>query len=91
MCYVATWQVVYFNFPPDYLKKYQAYTLEKARADGETEEAIAAKKAELEKFEEMYQNPAINAAFTIPRAAASGVGDRAGVGRGIEPAQGEAR
>ena len=65
LCYVATWQVVYFNFQHDYLKKYQAYTLEKARASGETEEAIALKKAELEKFEAMYQNPAINAAFTI--------------------------
>jgi hypothetical protein len=65
LCYVATWEVVYFNFQSDYLKKYQAYTLEKARASGETEEAIAAKKAELEKFEAMYQNPAINAAFTI--------------------------
>ena len=65
LCYVATWQVVYFNFQHDYLKKYQAYTLEKARAEGETEEAIALKKAELEKFEKMYQNPVINAAFTI--------------------------
>lgn len=65
LCYVATWQVVYFNFQHDYLKKYQAYTLEKARAEGETEEAIALKKAELEKFERMYQNPVINAAFTI--------------------------
>ena len=65
LCYVATWQVVYFNFQHDYLKKYQAYTLEKARAEGETEQAIALKKAELEKFEKMYQNPVINAAFTI--------------------------
>jgi uncharacterized membrane protein len=65
LCYVATWQVIYFNFQHDYLKKYQAYTLEKARAEGETEEAIALKKTELEKFEKMYQNPVINAAFTI--------------------------
>lgn len=65
LCYVATWEVVYFNFQSDYLTKYQAYTLEKARAKGESEAAIALKKAELEKFEAMYQNPAINAAFTI--------------------------
>jgi hypothetical protein len=65
LCYVATWEVIYFNFQSDYLAKYQAHTLEKARAKGETEEAIALKKAELEKFEAMYQNPAINAAFTI--------------------------
>jgi hypothetical protein len=65
VCYVATWEVVYFNFQSDYLAKYQAHTLEKARAKGETEAAIALKKAELEKFEVMYQNPAINAAFTF--------------------------
>ena len=65
LCYVATWQVVYFNFQHDYLAKYQAYTLDKARAEGESEEAIARKKAELEEFEKMYQNPVINAAFTI--------------------------
>jgi hypothetical protein len=65
LCYVATWEVVYFNFQHDYLAKYQTYTLDKARANGESEAAIAAKKAELEKFEAMYQNPAINAAFTI--------------------------
>ena len=34
LCYVATWEIVYFNFQHDYLKKYQAYTLEKARAAG---------------------------------------------------------
>ena len=63
--YVATWQVVYFNFMPDYLTKYQTHTLEKARAEGATEASIALQKAEMDKFEKMYQNPAINAAFTI--------------------------
>ena len=40
LCYVATWEVTYFNFAPDYLTKYQARTLEKARADGASEAAI---------------------------------------------------
>ena len=65
LCYVATWEVIYFKFQSDYLVKYEAYALDKARAKGETEEAIALKKAELEKFQVMYQNPAINAAFTF--------------------------
>jgi len=64
-CYVATWEVIYFNFTPDFMEKYQAHELEKARADGATPEAIARKKAEMDHFAEMYQNPAINAAMTF--------------------------
>jgi hypothetical protein len=63
-CYVATWQVVYFNFTPDYLAKYHANVLEQARADGETEAQIATRKAELERFAELYRNPLFNAAVT---------------------------
>ena len=65
LCYSATWQVIYFNFAPDFLSKYQAHSLEKARANGETEAAIAKKKAEMDDFAELYQNPAINAAITF--------------------------
>ena len=64
-CYVATWEVVYFNFEPDFLSKYQAHELEKARANGESPEALARKKSEMEKMEKLYQNPAINAAMTF--------------------------
>lgn len=65
LCYVATWQVIYYKFAPDFMVKYQAHTLEKARADGATEEAIAKKKEELDKFATLYRNPAINAAITF--------------------------
>ena len=67
-CYVATWEVVYTNFMPDYLTNYQAEELEKARAEGESEEAIAEKKAEMDKIAEWYKNPAIRAAFTLVEA-----------------------
>ena len=50
LCYVATWEVIYFKLAPDFRTKYQAHMLEKARADGESEEAIAEKKAEMDKF-----------------------------------------
>ena len=65
LCYVAAWEVAFFTFAPDYLTKYQAHELEKARAEGATEEAIALKKAEMDKFAVMYKNPAINAALTL--------------------------
>jgi len=65
LCYVASWEVMYFKFMPDFMTKYGAHELEKARAEGASEAALAQKKAELDKFEKMYQNPAINAAYTI--------------------------
>jgi uncharacterized membrane protein (DUF485 family) len=64
-CYVATWQVVYFKFQPDFLEKMQAHRIEKAQANGDTPAEIQAQVVEMEKFAEMYQNPAINAAITF--------------------------
>ena len=64
-CYVATWEVMYFKFMPDFMTRYSAHELEKARAEGASEAALAEKKAELDKFEKMYQNPAINVAYTF--------------------------
>lgn len=65
LCYVATWQVMYYKLMPDFLVKYEAHVIDKARANGESEAAIAQRSADMQKFAEMYQNPAINAAFTI--------------------------
>jgi hypothetical protein len=47
------------------MSKYQAHLLEKARASGETDDAIAKKKAEMDKFAKLYDNPAINAGMTF--------------------------
>ena len=64
-CYVATWEVIYFKLMPDFAEKYQAHIVEKARADGETEAAIARRQADLARYAAMYRNPAINAAVTF--------------------------
>lgn len=65
LCYVATWEVIYFNFAPDFLAKYQAHMLDKARAKGESQAAIDKKAADMQKFAELYKNPAINSAITF--------------------------
>ena len=65
LCYVATWEVIYFTLAPDYLTEYQAHVLEKARAYGDDAQEIARKKAEMDEFAELYKNPAINAAITF--------------------------
>ena len=64
-CYVATWEVIYFNFAPDYLTQYQEHVIQTARADGETEAQIAERKAKMDQLAEYYKNPAVNVAMTF--------------------------
>ena len=65
VCYVATWQLVYYKLSPDFTARYQAHILDKARADGETEAQLAKREADMEKFAALYRNPAINAGITF--------------------------
>jgi hypothetical protein len=65
VCYVATWEFIYYNLAPDYLDKYAAYSLEKLKQSGASAEQVAAKTQEMAKFKAMYQNPLVSIAFTI--------------------------
>lgn len=62
--YVATWEIVYFNFLPDFADKYAALTLQKMHARGATEAAIAKTTEEMAKFKVWYKNPLLNAGMT---------------------------
>jgi len=64
-CYVATWEVIFFGFHPEFLEKYSAYAVEKDRRAGASEAAIEKKKAEMAEFAKMYRNPLVNAAITF--------------------------
>ena len=63
--YVATWEVVYYKFLPDFGDKYTEYVVEKARKSGGSEAEIAAKIKEANEFNENYKNPLINIAYTF--------------------------
>jgi hypothetical protein len=63
-CYVATWEVVYFNFMPDYMDKYAEYEIGKAKSAGATEAQIAEKAKQMAEFNEAYKNPLVNIAYT---------------------------
>ena len=65
VCYVATWEVMYFKFMPDFMDKYAAHELDKARASGASEAEITSRKAEMEKLAVMYKNPLYNSALTF--------------------------
>ena len=65
VCYVATWELIYYKLAPDYATKFQAAAVDKAKASGESPEVVQKKLADLQRFAKLYQNPAINAAVTF--------------------------
>jgi hypothetical protein len=65
VCYVVAWEIVYFNFIPDFADQWGAYAVEQLRAAGATQAALDAKAAEMLEFKKMYDNLLINAAFTF--------------------------
>lgn len=65
VCYVATWQLVYYRLAPDFLDKYAAYAVDKDRRAGATEAQVAATRKEMDEFREMYRNPLLNIGLTL--------------------------
>jgi hypothetical protein len=65
VCYVVTWEVIYYKLSPDFPQKYQAHMIENAKASGASQAEIDKRVADAQKFAEMYKNPAINAAITF--------------------------
>ena len=64
-CYTATWEVIYFNFEHDFMTKYQAREISSMKAKGATQADIDKRSADLKKYADMYENPAINSAMTM--------------------------
>jgi hypothetical protein len=63
--YVATWQVVYFKINPGFADQYAAYAIDRARASGATDPAIADLRQQMARFKVMLDNPLYNAALTL--------------------------
>jgi len=59
--YVATWEVFYPRYMPDFYEKYAASAIASARTKGATDEQVA----EIRKRVEMYRNPVLNSALTF--------------------------
>jgi len=65
VCYVISWEIVYFNFVPDFVERYSQYLAEKSRAAGASPEQIAAQVADMQRFQAIYQNPIYNFLLTF--------------------------
>jgi len=63
--YVATWEVLYYNFLPGFWDKYAAHAVFKLQAAGASSSAIAQQVQQIQKYKEMYNSPLINAAMTF--------------------------
>ena len=65
VCYVVTWEIIYFNFIPHFMDSYFADAVDKIKASGASPDTIQAKLADLEKSKRLYSNPFYNAALTF--------------------------
>ena len=65
VCYVATWQFVYYRLVPDFGDKYAAYAVEKTKRSGATDAQVAAKTREMTELNQMLKKPLVNIALTF--------------------------
>jgi Protein of unknown function (DUF4199) len=63
--YVVTWEVIYFNFMPDFMDKYGAHMVAKLKASGASAAAIQAQLEQVKKYKELEDSPLLNAAMTF--------------------------
>jgi DNA-binding CsgD family transcriptional regulator len=63
--YVVSWEIVYFNFLPDFAETYSANVLESMRADGASAVTLAAETEKMAQFKELYKNPLFNVGMTF--------------------------
>src|SRR5215475_5969320 len=73
-CYVATCEVVYFKFLPDFADKYAVHMVERAKASGASQQNLDETQQKATQFKQMYNNPAINIALTFMEVFPIGLG-----------------
>src|SRR6202522_3665839 len=65
VCYVATWEVLYFNFIPHFMDSYWAAQIHKIQSSGLDPATTAAQVAAIQHSQQLYQNPFVNMAYTF--------------------------
>jgi hypothetical protein len=65
VCYVATWEVLYFNFMPHFMDSYFAAQIHKVQSSGLDPATTAAQVAAIQRSQQLYQNPFVNMAYTF--------------------------
>jgi len=57
VCYVVTWEILYFKFMPDFYSKYAQSAVDQARKDGKSEAEIAKTRASMDEMTKNAKNP----------------------------------
>ena len=63
--YVATWEVIYFQFMPHFMDSYWAAMIQKVQSSGLDPATTAARVAAIQHSQQLYQNPIVNMAYTF--------------------------
>jgi len=65
VCYVAMWEILYFNFMPHFMDSYWAAQIHKIQSSGLDPATTAAQVAAIQRSQRLYQNPLVNMAYTF--------------------------
>src|SRR5579864_1484286 len=65
VCYVAMWEVLYFNFMPHFMDSYFAAQIHQVQSSGLDPATTAARVAAIQRSQQLYQNPLVNMAYTF--------------------------
>jgi Protein of unknown function (DUF4199) len=65
VCYVAMWEVLYFNFMPHFMDGYFAAQIHKIQSSGLEPNVIATRVAAIQHSQQLYQKPLVNMAYTF--------------------------
>jgi hypothetical protein len=65
VCYVVSWEILYFNFIPHFMDSYFAAQIHKVQAAGLDPATTAAQIAAIQHSQQLYQNPLVNMAYTF--------------------------
>lgn len=63
--YVATWEIVYFKFMPDFAEKYAAQMVDHAKSTGASQQKIDETARQAEQFARNYHKPLYNIFMTF--------------------------
>jgi len=63
--YVGTWEIIYYNFMPDFAEKYAVQMVERAKASGASQQKIDETTRQAEQFAHNYHNPVYNVGMTF--------------------------
>jgi len=65
ICYVAMWEILYFNFMPHFMDSYWAAQIRTVQSSGLDPATIATQVAAIQHSAQLYQNPFVNMAYTL--------------------------